>query len=45
MTDTFLMQEHDTCFAHTLQLVIKDGMKEMSPIKKGLAKVATVQKY
>ena len=42
VTDTFLIQERDTCFTHTLQLVIKDGMKEIGPIKQVLAKVAAI---
>ncbi len=33
---------HNPCFAHTLQLVIKDGLKEAGAIKKVLAKAATI---
>ena len=33
---------HDACFAHTLQLVVKDGLKEIGAIKKVLAKVAAI---
>ena len=35
----FLESEHDACFAHTLQLVVKDGLKQIGAIKKVLAKV------
>ena len=33
---------HNACFAHTLQLVIKDGLKEAGAIKKVLAKAANI---
>ena len=33
---------HDTCFAHTLQLVVKDGLKEMGAIKRVHSKLATI---
>ena len=34
------VSEHDTCFAHTLQLVIKDGFKEIGAVRTILGKVA-----
>lgn len=34
--------EHDACFAHTLQLVIKDGFKEIGAVNSVLAKVAKI---
>ena len=40
---TFLWSsEHDTCFAHTLQLVLKDGLQEIGPVKTILSKVAII---
>ena len=40
---TFLWSsEHDTCFAHTLQLVVKDGLQEIGPVKTILSKVAII---
>ena len=36
------VSEHDTCFAHTLQLVIKDGFKEIRAVRTILGKVATI---
>ena len=36
------VSEHDTCFAHTLQLVIKDGFKEIGTVSNILAKVGTI---
>ena len=33
---------HDTCFAHTLQLVVKDGLKEMGANKRVHSKLATI---
>ena len=36
------VSEHDTCFAHTLQLVLKDGFKEIGTVNNILAKVATI---
>lgn len=37
--------QHDTCFAHTLQLVVKDGFKQIGAVKKVLAKVPTIVSY
>lgn len=38
--------KHGRCFAHTLQLVVKDGMKEVSPhLKTVIAKAANLVKY
>ena len=34
--------EHITCFAHTLQLVIKDGFKKAGQINKVLSKAASL---
>ncbi|XP_011410067.1 PREDICTED: uncharacterized protein LOC105316683 [Amphimedon queenslandica] len=42
VTDTFLMHEHDTCFAYSIRLVVKDGMKEMGPDRKLLGKAAAI---
>ena len=36
------VSEHDACFAHTLQLVIKDGFKEIGAASTILGKVATI---
>ena len=37
--------EHVPCFAHTIQLVIKDGFKEAGNITKVLSKVSTIVSY
>ncbi|XP_011405551.1 PREDICTED: uncharacterized protein LOC105313654 [Amphimedon queenslandica] len=39
------VSQHDTCFAHTLQLVIKDGFKEIGAVSTVLEKVATIVSY
>uniref|UniRef100_A0A1X7SG31 DUF4371 domain-containing protein n=1 Tax=Amphimedon queenslandica TaxID=400682 RepID=A0A1X7SG31_AMPQE len=39
------VSQHDTCFAHTLQLVIKDGSKEIGAVSTVLGKVATIVSY
>ncbi len=36
------LPEHDPCFAHTLQLVVKDGFKNAGAVDKVLAKVAKI---
>ena len=36
---------HQGCFAHTLQLVVKDGMKEAGSLNKVIAKVAGIISY
>ena len=37
-----IVREHDSCFAHTLQLVVKDGFKEAGAINKVLAKASSI---
>ena len=39
------VSQHDTCFAHTLQLVIKDGFKQIGAVSTILGKVATIVSY
>ena len=34
--------QHDPCFAHTLQLVVKDGMKEATYLRKVISKASTI---
>lgn len=34
--------EHQPCFAHTLQLVMKDGLNNAGPVNKVLAKRASI---
>ena len=34
--------DHVPCFAHTLQLVVKDGFKEIGPLRRVLQKVAKI---
>ena len=36
------LPEHDSCFIHTLQLVVKDGFKQAGIINKVLAKTANI---
>ena len=36
------LPEHDTCFAHTLQLVVKDGFKEAESLNKVLVKAGKI---
>lgn len=36
------LPEHDPCFSHTLQLVVKDGMKEAGPLKRVISKVSSL---
>lgn len=42
ITDDSVTTEHVPCFAHTLQLVIKDGMKQAGPINSVLSKAANI---
>ena len=37
-----LLPQHDSCFAHTMQLVVKDGFKNARAINKVLAKAANI---
>ena len=37
--------EHDTCFAHTLQLVVKDGFKEVGAVSNVLTKAAKIVSF
>ena len=39
------LPEHDPCFAHTLQLVVKDGLKEAGALTKVIAKASKVVAY
>ena len=39
------LPEHDSCFIHTLQLVVKDGFKQAGMINKVLAKTANIVSY
>ena len=39
------LNQHISCFAHVLQLVIKDGFKQASSINKVLSKVSTIVKH
>ena len=39
------LPEHDSCFIHTLQLVVKGGFKQEGMIKKVLAKTANIVSY
>ena len=39
------LPEHDPCFAHTLQLVVKDGLKEAGALTKVIAKASKVVTY
>ena len=39
------LNQHIPCFAHVLQLVIKDGFKQASSINKVLNKVSTIVKH
>ena len=39
------LPEHDTCFAHTLQLVVKDGFKEAGSLNKVLVKAGKIVTY
>ena len=36
--DIVLSTEHDPCFAHTIQLVVKDGLKDAGQLNKVLGK-------
>ena len=37
-----LSTEHDPCFAHTIQPVVKDGLKDAGPLSKVLGKVSSL---
>jgi len=37
--------EHDPCFAHTLQLVVKDGLTQAGSITKVLSKAAHIVSF
>ena len=37
--------DHESCFAHTLQLVVKDGLKEIGSLKRVLQKGAKIVGY
>jgi len=37
-----LLTEHDPCFAHSLQLVVKDGFKDAASLNKVLSKAANI---
>ena len=37
-----LSTENDPCFAHTIQLVVKDGLKDAGPLNKVLGKVPSL---
>lgn len=39
------LPQHDSCFAHTIQLVVKDGFKNAKAINKVLAKAASIVSY
>ena len=39
------LPEHDTCFAHTLQLVVKDGFKEAGSLNKVLENAGKIVTY
>ena len=39
------LPQHDSCFAHTIQLVAKDGFKNAKAINKVLAKAASIVSY
>ena len=39
------LPEHDPCFAHSIQLVVKDGFKDARGINKVLSKAASIVSY
>ena len=38
-------QEHDSCYIHTIQLVVRDGFREAGTMNKILAKAANIVSY
>ncbi|KAK2151242.1 hypothetical protein LSH36_371g03022, partial [Paralvinella palmiformis] len=40
--DLQLLTEHDSCFAHSLQLIVKDGFKDTASLNKVLSKAANI---
>jgi hypothetical protein len=40
-----ILLDHDTCFSHTIQLVVKDGLDEIGATNTVLAKIAKIVSY
>ena len=36
------LPEHDTCFTHTLQLVVRDGLKASTGVRKVISKASAI---